>query len=112
MKLVVKTAANNSRTLTVTPVLAAWNGTLTGVQAYSLPFGDAATTTFSTGTHNGAALSVPVTIDIDALIKNATSSYGWRISDEGSTSRANTTTFNTVEASSSVRPQLVINYEK
>jgi hypothetical protein len=113
LKLVVKTVATGGRTLTLTPVLATWNGTLTAVQAYALPFGSSATTTFATGTTNGATLSVPVTIDIDALIKNPTASYGWRIDDEGSTGTANTTTFNTVEAATAgLRPQLVINYEK
>jgi len=114
LKLVVKTVAAGGRTLTLTPVLATWVGaTLTAVQAFGLPFGSSATTTFPTGTTNGATLSVPVTIDIDSLIKSSTSSYGWRISDEGSTGTANTTIFNTVEATTAgLRPQLVINYEK
>jgi hypothetical protein len=111
LKLVVKTPANNSRTLTLTPVLATWAETLTAVQANSLPFGSA-TTTFTTGTTPGATLSIPVTIDIDALIKDSSANYGWRIDDEGSTSRANLTIFNSSEATSSLRPQLVINYEK
>jgi len=111
MKLVVKNAANNNRTLTVTPVLTSWDGTLTWNQAQALSYGSAATTTFTTGTTNGATLSVPVTVDIDALIKNPSASYGWRIVDNGSTSSANTTTFNSVEASAGSRPQLVINYE-
>jgi hypothetical protein len=113
LKLVVKTPANNSRTLTLTPVLATWAETLTAVQAYSLPFGSAPTTTFATGTTSGATLSIPVTIDIDALIKDSSANFGWRIDDEGSTSRANLTVFNSSEATnSSLRPQLVINYAK
>jgi len=113
LKLVVKNAASNSRTLTVTPVLATWNGTLTMAQALALSFGSNATTTFATGTTNGATLSIPVTIDVDALIKDPTALYGWRIDDEGSTALANTTTLNSVDATpAGVRPQLVINYEK
>jgi hypothetical protein len=113
LKLVVKTPANNSRTLTLTPVLDTWNGTLTAVQAFGLTFGSSATTTFATGTTSGATLSIPVTIDIDALIKNPTANFGWRIDDEGTTSNANLTIFNSSEATTAaLRPQLVINYEK
>jgi hypothetical protein len=113
LKLVVKTAANNSRTLTVTPVLATWGETLTAVQAFALPFGSSATTTFATGTTNGATLSIPVTIDVDALIKNSSANFGWRIDDEGSTKKANQTIFDSSEANpASNRPQLVINYEE
>jgi hypothetical protein len=112
LKLVVKNTANNSRSLTLTPVLATWSGTLTAVQAFALPFGSAATTTFLTGTTNGATLSIPVTIDVDALIKNPTALYGWRIDDEGSTASANTTIFNSADATTALRPQLVINYER
>jgi hypothetical protein len=113
LKLVVKTPATNSRTLTLTPVLATWSGTLTAVQAFALPFGAGPTTTFATGTTSGATLSIPVTIDVDALIKNPTANFGWRIDDEGSTALANLTIFNSVEAiTTSLRPQLVINYEK
>lgn len=113
LKLVVKTTAKNGRALTATPVLSTWDGTLTATLANALSLGSSATTTFATGTANGATLSVPVTIDVDALIKNPTASYGWRISDEGSTATANTTTFNSVEATSAAdRPQLVISYAK
>jgi hypothetical protein len=112
MKLVVKTTAGVNRTLTVTPVLATWLETVTWTAAQLLTLGSSPTTTFSTGTTNGATLSVPVTIDIDALIKNPTANYGWLISDGGSTANS-TTTFNSVEAANStLRPTLVINYEK
>ena len=112
MKLVVKTTPATARTLTVTPTLSTWAETLTWNQAQSVTYGSAATTTFSTGTTNGATLNVPVTIDIDALIKNSTANFGWRISDAGASSTS-TTTFNTVEAgNSALRPQLVVNYEK
>jgi len=111
MKLVVKTTPAAARTLTVTPTLSTWAETLTWTQAQSVTYGSSATTTFSTGTTNGATLSVPVTIDVDALIKSPTANYGWRISDAGASSTS-TTTFNTVEATTALRPQLVINYEK
>jgi hypothetical protein len=113
LKLVVRTTAAGGRTLTVTPVLATLDGTLTWTQAQSLPFGSSATTTFATGTTNGATLSIPVTVDVDALIKSSTALYGWRIADLGSTATANTTIFNAAEATTaSLRPQLVVNYEK
>lgn len=113
LKLVVKTTAAGGRTLTVTPLLSTWDGTLTWTQAQALSFGSSATTTFATGTTNGATLSIPVTIDVDALIKNSTANYGWRINDLGSTGSGNTTTFNSVDAGTpALRPQLVINYEK
>jgi hypothetical protein len=113
MKLVVKTTASGGRTLTLTPVLSTWDGTLTWTQAQALTYGGSATTTFATGTTNGATLSVPVTIDIDALIKSSSANYGWLISDGGSTSSGNTTTFNSVDAgTAALRPQLVIKYAK
>jgi hypothetical protein len=113
LKLVVKTPANNTRTLTLTPVLATWSESLTAVQAFSLPFGSSPTTTFATGTTAGATLSIPVTIDVDALLKDSSANFGWRIDDEGATTKANLTIFNSSEATTaSLRPQLVINYEK
>jgi hypothetical protein len=111
MKLVVKTTPSPARTMTVTPTLTTWAETLTWNQAQALTYGGSTTTTFSTGTTNGATLSVPVTIDVDALIKSSTANFGWRISDNGASS-ASTTTFNTVEATAALRPTLVINYEK
>ncbi len=113
LKLVIKTTAAGGRTLTVTPVLSNWSGTLTWTQAQALTYGSSATTTFATGTTNGATDSVTVTTDVDALIRNPTANYGWRITDLGSTATGNTSTFNAVEAgTASLRPQLVVNYEK
>jgi hypothetical protein len=113
LKLIVKTTAAGGRTLTVTPVLATWDGTLTWNQAQALTYGSSATTTFATGTTNGATLSIPVTIDVDAQIKSSTSVYGWRITDLGSTATGNTTIFNAADSgSASLRPQLVVDYEK
>jgi hypothetical protein len=112
LKLVIKNAPNTARTLAVTPVLAVWTEALTWAQAQALSFGAGPTTSISSGTANGATLSIPVTIDVDSVIKDPTALYGWRISDSGSSSNT-TTTFNTVEATASAnRPELVINYEK
>ena len=106
LKLVVKTTASGGRTLTVTPVLTTWSDTLTWNQAQTLSYGSSTTTTFATGTTNGATLSIPVTIDVDAQIKSPTATYGWRITDLGSTATGNTTIFNTSEAgNASLRPQ-------
>ena len=113
LKLVVKTTATGGRTLTVTPVLSNWGNTLTWNQAQALTYGSSATTTFATGTTNGATLSATVTVDVDALIRNSSASFGWRITDLGSTGTANTTTFNAVEAGTlGLRPTLAVNYEK
>ena len=113
LKLVVKTIPTGGRTLTVAPVLTTWAGsTIDWTGAQALTYG-ATTTTFPTGTANGATLSIPVTVDVDALIKSATANYGWRISDGGATAAGDTTVFNSTDATSaSARPQLVINYEK
>jgi hypothetical protein len=111
LKLVVKTVIAGGRTLTITPVLAAWSGTLTAVQAAALPLGGA-TTTFATGTTNGATLSIPVTVDVDALIKNPTALYGWAITDAGGQTNTNATIFNSAQATTALRPQLVVNGEK
>jgi len=113
LKLVVKTVPTGGRTLTVTPVLTTWAGaTIDWIPAQALSYG-ATTTTFPTGTTNGATLSIPVTIDVDALIKSGTANYGWRITDGGTPATGDTTLFNSSEATSAAaRPQLVINYEK
>jgi hypothetical protein len=109
LKLVIRTVPTGGRTLTVTPVLSTWSGTLTWTQAQSLTYGTPVTTTFATGVTNGATLSIPVTIDVDALIKSSTANYGWRISDAGSTATGDAATFNSANATTaSLRPQLVI----
>jgi len=113
LKLTITGTPNASRTLTVTPVLTSWSESgLTWTSAQSLSYGST-TTQFATGTTTNATLSIPVTIDVDALIKNPSASYGWRISDGGSQATGDTSTFASSEnATSSRRPQLVINYEK
>jgi hypothetical protein len=103
------TVANN-RTMTVTPVLSSWSGTLTWNTAQTLSYG-AATTTFAPGNSNNASKSATVTADVDALIKNSSANFGWRLSDAGGGNQ--TTTFATSEdTTASHKPQLVINYEK
>jgi hypothetical protein len=109
LRLRMTTAPGTSRTLTVTPVLSTWLAALTAVQASALPL-DTPTTTFATGTV-AATLSVPVTIDVDELIKTAGANFGWLINDLG-TGTATTTFGSSENTTSSNRPQLVINYEK
>lgn len=113
LKLTITSTPNTSRTLTVSPVLTAWSETgLTWTIAQTLSYGSA-TTTFATGTTNNATLSIPVTVDVDALIKNTSASFGWRVTDGGSQATGDTSTFATSENNNAGRrPQLVINYEK
>lgn len=110
LNLTITSAPKSSRTLTVTPVLSSWSGSTTWNGAQSLSYGSSPTTTFATGSTTGATVSIPVTVDVDALIKGA-SSYGWRISDGGASASHDTTTFASSNASSG-KPQLVIDYEK
>jgi hypothetical protein len=109
LNLVLAAVPKAGRTLTVTPVLGTWSPSLTWQQAQSLSYGPT-TTTFATGTTPGVTLSVPVTVDVDAVIKDPNASYGWRISDTGATTSDDTTVF----ASSATQspPRLVIAYER
>ncbi len=116
LKLTITSAPNASRTLTVTPVLSTWlesnPGGLTWTTAQSLSYGGT-TTTFATGTTNNATLSIPVTVDVDAMIKHTVVNDGWRITDGGSQAAGDTSTFATADNSNAGRrPQLVINYEQ
>ena len=112
LTLRMTTAPASNRTLTVTPVLTTWTGAAASDLPTALGFTyGGTTTTFTTGTTSNVFLSFPVTIDVDALIKNATANYGWRITDGGAGSP--TTTFVSSENGTAAnRPQLVINYEK
>lgn len=110
LSLFVKTAPKANQTLSVTPVNSTWAQTLTWNAAQFLTFGSE-TSTFHTGTSNNATVNIPVTIDVDALIKSSTANYGWRINDNGSASAGDATTFNSSNAASG-KPTLVINYEK
>lgn len=112
LTLRITAAPTASRTLTVTPVLNTWTGaTLANFSAaLGLSYG-AVTTTFATGTTSNVYVSIPVTIDVDALIKSATANYGWQIIDGGGGTR--TTTFaSTNNGTATHRPTLVINYEQ
>lgn len=82
LTLTLTSAPRQSRTLTLTPVLGAWDNSLTWNAAQSLSYGQA-TTTVDTGTSGGAALTATVTVDVDALIKAPGTSFGWRIADDG-----------------------------
>ena len=80
--------------------------------AQTLSYGSA-TTTFATGTTNNATLSTPVTVDVDALIKNSSASFGWRVTRRRLAGDRTNPTFATSEnTNAGRRPQLVINYEK
>ena len=111
LSLRITTAPSPSRALTVTPVLGTWTGaTLANFAgATALTYG-ATTTTFATGT-TANTVSVPVTIDVDALIKSSTANFGWRISDAG-TGTVATTLGAANNGTASNRPTLVINYAK
>jgi hypothetical protein len=98
---------SQSRTLTVAPVLATWSNTLTYTQATHLAYGPT-TTTVSTPA-NGGWVGIPVTVDVDALIKNPSANYGWRIADQGTSSA--TTVFTSSNAGI-LQPQLVIADER
>jgi hypothetical protein len=111
LNLRITTAPASSRTLDVTPVLSTWDGTTTWNAAQSLSYGSTLTS-FATGTVSNVTKSVTVTADIDALIKNSGSSFGWRISEASGTTNV-TTTFGSSENATAVnQPQLVVNYEK
>jgi hypothetical protein len=103
LQLRVTTAPKNSRTLTLTRVTSPWSGSTTWNTSPSVA--GAATTTFASGVTNNTTVSVPVTIDADAFLKDSVSNLGWLISDGGSAVAQDTTTF-------AVAPTLVINYEK
>jgi len=110
LTLFITSAPGTSRTITVTPVLTSWTNSLTWTAAQSLSYGSA-TTTFTTGTTNNTAKSATVTVDVDALIKNPSASFGWRLSDTGS-GNATTTFASSNNLTAADRPKLVINYEK
>jgi hypothetical protein len=107
----ITTAPVSTRTLDVTPVLSTWDGATTWNGAQGLTYG-ANLATITTGTTSNVTKSVTVTANIDALIKNGGSSFGWRISEAGSASNVTTTFGSSENATAANRPQLVVNYEK
>jgi hypothetical protein len=99
-----------SRNLSVTPVMSTWSdASLTWTIAQGLSYGPQ-TTTLATGTSKNTTVSTTVTIDVDALIKNPSANFGWRISDPNAGGA--TTIASADAAQAGRRPQLVINYEK
>ena len=111
LSLRVINAPSSSQTIDVATVTATWSGTLTWTVAQSLSVGSPFTT-LTTGATNNVTKSVAVTADVDALIRNGSASFGWRLSQPASGANQ-TTTFGSAENATAVnRPQLVINYEK
>lgn len=112
LKLTVTGPPSQNRTLTLYPVLQTWNGNVTWNTGHSLQVGSA-TTTVATGTSSNNAITATVTVDVDALIKNPSASFGWEIFDNGSTATGDTTTLGSSENNNqNRRPTLTINDEK
>jgi hypothetical protein len=112
LSLRITTAPASTRTLAVTPVLATWTGASLAsfAGATALTYGPT-TTTFTATTTSNVTVNIPVTIDVDALIKSSTANYGWRITD-GGTGTPVTTFASANNGTAGNRPTLVINYEK
>ncbi|HUJ91073.1 MAG TPA: DNRLRE domain-containing protein [Gaiellaceae bacterium] len=112
LTLFITTAPASNRTLSLAPVLTSWSPTtLSWNGAQSLSYGST-TTTITTGTSSNVSKSATVTVDVDALIKNPSASFGWRINDTTGSGNATTTFAASQNGTASRRPQLVINYEK
>ena len=91
LTLTVTTAPNPSRTITVTPVLTSWSN-YADLERRAVALVRLGTTmTFATGTRTTRRRPRRVTADVDALIKNPSANFGWRLSDTGGGSV--TTTF-------------------
>ena len=108
LTLKLSSAPRQSRTLTLTPVLTPWNTSLTWNGAQPLVYGSP-TTTFASGTNNGATFALDVTAAVDALIRDPSSSHGWRIDDKGGSSNRSALAF---AASGGGQPTLTIDWEK
>jgi len=107
----ITTAPGSSRTIDVDGVQTSWSGTSTWNNAQGFSYGSVVGS-FATGTTNNVTKSVTVTADVDALIKNGTANYGWRLADNGASANVTTTFGAAANATAGNRPQLVINYEK
>jgi len=107
----VVTAPSSSRTIDVAPVSTSWSGSSTWTDAQAFSFGPSSGS-FTTGTSNGVTRTVTVTGDVDDLIKNGGSSFGWRLADLGGSSNVTTTLGAAENGTAGNRPQLVIDYEK
>ena len=105
------TSTPAGRTITVTPVLTSWSNTLTWTAAQSLSYGSRDDDVRDRDDEATRRSPCTVTVDVDALIKNPSASFGWRLSDTGS-GNATTTFASSNNGTAADRPQLVINYEK
>jgi hypothetical protein len=111
LTLTITTAPGSSRTIDLTTVGTTWSGTSTWNNAQSFSYGGPVGS-FTTGTTSGVTRSVTVTADVDALIRNGSASFGWRLSEASSASNVTTTFGGAANATAGNRPQLVINYVK
>jgi hypothetical protein len=107
----ITTAPGSSRTIDVVTVDSSWNGSTTWNGAQALTYGSTVGS-FTTGTTNGVTRSVTVTADVDSLIRDSASSFGWVLRDNGASANVTTTFGAAQNATAGNRPQLVINYAK
>lgn len=113
LRVTLVTAPALSQTIDVTQVFTSWSGSTTWNDAQTFSYASTPTASFVTGTTDGATKTVTVTGDVDRLIKNGTSSFGWRLDDNGgSTNRGDSTLGSAENATAGNRPQLTIDYEK
>jgi hypothetical protein len=110
LKIYEATAPHTGQTLTLTPVLSSWPTNLPFATAQGLTYGTA-TASVATGTTNGVLLNVTVTADVDTFIKNPTTTFGWRISNNAAPSAQDQVVLNSADAAAN-KPQLVISYEQ
>src|SRR4051812_4835311 len=111
LALTVTSAPGSSQTIDVTTVASSWSGSLTWTGAQSLSYGGSLSS-FTTGTTSGVTRSVNVTADVDALIRNGSASFGWRLSQASSGANVTTLFGSSENATVANRPVLVINYAK
>jgi hypothetical protein len=111
LTVTLTTAPGSSRTIDVTTVGTTWSGSSTWNNAQSFSYGSVVGS-FSTGTTSNVTKSVTVTADVDALIRNGSASFGWRLDDPGATANVAASFGAAENATAANRPQLVINYVK
>ncbi len=111
LTLTITSAPGSSQTVDVTTVGSSWSGSLTWNGAQSLSYGGSLST-FTTGRTSGVTRTVNVTADADALIRNGSASFGWRLSQASSSSNVTTLFGSSENATAASRPQLVINYAR
>jgi len=111
LSLRITTAPTSSQTIDVAPVLTTWDGASTWNAAQALSYG-ASFASIVTGTTSNVTKSVTVTADVDALIRNGSAGFGWRLSEAASNVNVSTIFGSAENATAANQPQLVINYEK